>query len=293
MKEMSLFKILTGVFAFLMCLLLVLTPCFGFATVATRVSTSSKNTSFTFTGYDLLLPEGETADDTTMDQLYDSLKMDYETVNAMNTVCLIGKIDVIVMIVVGAVGMVLSALSIFLFSARANKAIAVGFSSASGVLAVLLTVLSIIFVATMNNFVPVSSASLLVVKTSAYVALILMAVVAVAYIVYAVIAKRNGKTSVGGDVRLGVASKIDIEDTTIKLLVAYKKAADEGVVGEMDFVEMKRAALIASNRGDAAYLQKQLYGIEKLTAYKMLFDQGVLTESEFNYKKNHLSGTAM
>ena len=287
MKEMSLFKILTGVFAFLMCLLLVIAPCFTYFGVT--VSGASLNIS----GYDLLNEDVDNAN-SLMYEIINRCSLTTKTYDKLKTSFVISKVDVIVMIVVGAVGMVLSGLSIFIFSHRANNGVAIGFSVSALVLALLLTILSAVFVGTVNKAInDLFSSEPPSFKTSSYVALILMGVLAIAYLVYAIIAKRNGKTSVGGDVRLGVASKIDIEDTTIKLLVAYKKAADEGVVGEMDFVEMKRAALIASNRGDAAYLQKQLYGIEKLTAYKMLFDQGVLTESEFNYKKNHLSGTAM
>ncbi len=283
MKEMSLFKILTGVFAFLMCLLLVIAPCFTYLGVT--VSGASSDMS----GYDLLNENANSP----VHAIIESVSPTTKTSDKLKTLLVISKVDVIIMIVVGAVGMVLSGLSIFFFSHRANKGVAIGFSISALVLALLLTILSAIFVGTLNNAIKGSSSVGVSFSTSSFVALILMGVLAIAYLVYAIIAKRNGKTGVSGDVHLGVASKVDIEDTTIKLLVAYKKAADEGVVGEMDFVEMKRAALIASNRGDVAYLQKQLYGIEKLTAYKMLFDQGVLTESEFNYKKNHLSGTTM
>lgn len=283
MKEMSLFKILTGVFAFLMCLLLVIAPCFTYLGVT--VSGASNDMS----GYDLLNENANSPVHTIIESVSPTTK----TSDKLKTLLVISKVDVIIMIVVGAVGMVLSGLSIFFFSHRANKGVAIGFSISALVLALLLTILSAIFAGTLNKAIKDSSSVGVSFSTSSFVALILMGVLAIAYLVYAIIAKRNGKTGVSGDVHLGVASKVDIEDTTIKLLVAYKKAADEGVVGEMDFVEMKRAALIASNRGDVAYLQKQLYGIEKLTAYKMLFDQGVLTESEFNYKKNHLSGTTM
>ncbi len=283
MKEMSLFKILTGVFAFLMCLLLVIAPCFTYLGVT--VSGASNDMS----GYDLLNENANSP----VHVIIEGVSPTTKTSDKLKTLLVISKVDVIIMIVVGAVGMVLSGLSIFFFSHRANKGVAIGFSISALVLALLLTILSAIFVGTLNNAIKDSSSVGVSFSTSSFVALILMGVLAIAYLVYAIIAKRNGKTGVSGDVHLGVASKVDIEDTTIKLLVAYKKAADEGVVGEMDFVEMKRAALIASNRGDVAYLQKQLYGIEKLTAYKMLFDQGVLTESEFNYKKNHLSGTTM
>ncbi len=280
---MSLFKILTGVFAFLMCLLLVIAPCFTYLGVT--VSGASNDMS----GYDLLNENANSP----VHVIIEGVSPTTKTSDKLKTLLVISKVDVIIMIVVGAVGMVLSGLSIFFFSHRANKGVAIGFSISALVLALLLTILSAIFVGTLNNAIKDSSSVGVSFSTSSFVALILMGVLAIAYLVYAIIAKRNGKTGVSGDVHLGVASKVDIEDTTIKLLVAYKKAADEGVVGEMDFVEMKRAALIASNRGDVAYLQKQLYGIEKLTAYKMLFDQGVLTESEFNYKKNHLSGTTM
>lgn len=280
---MSLFKILTGVFAFLMCLLLVIAPCFTYLGVT--VSGASNDMS----GYDLLNENANSPVHTIIESVSPTTK----TSDKLKTLLVISKVDVIIMIVVGAVGMVLSGLSIFFFSHRANKGVAIGFSISALVLALLLTILSAIFAGTLNKAIKDSSSVGVSFSTSSFVALILMGVLAIAYLVYAIIAKRNGKTGVSGDVHLGVASKVDIEDTTIKLLVAYKKAADEGVVGEMDFVEMKRAALIASNRGDVAYLQKQLYGIEKLTAYKMLFDQGVLTESEFNYKKNHLSGTTM
>lgn len=280
---MSLFKILTGVFAFLMCLLLVIAPCFTYLGVT--VSGASNDMS----GYDLLNENANSPVHTIIEGVSPTTK----TSDKLKTLLVISKVDVIIMIVVGAVGMVLSGLSIFFFSHRANKGVAIGFSISALVLALLLTILSAIFAGTLNKAIKDSSSVGVSFSTSSFVALILMGVLAIAYLVYAIIAKRNGKTGVSGDVHLGVASKVDIEDTTIKLLVAYKKAADEGVVGEMDFVEMKRAALIASNRGDVAYLQKQLYGIEKLTAYKMLFDQGVLTESEFNYKKNHLSGTTM
>lgn len=280
---MSLFKILTGVFAFLMCLLLVIAPCFTYLGVT--VSSASNDMS----GYDLLNENANSPVHTIIEGVSPTTK----TSDKLKTLLVISKVDVIIMIVVGAVGMVLSGLSIFFFSHRANKGVAIGFSISALVLALLLTILSAIFAGTLNKAIKDSSSVGVSFSTSSFVALILMGVLAIAYLVYAIIAKRNGKTGVSGDVHLGVASKVDIEDTTIKLLVAYKKAADEGVVGEMDFVEMKRAALIASNRGDVAYLQKQLYGIEKLTAYKMLFDQGVLTESEFNYKKNHLSGTTM
>lgn len=283
MKEMSLFKILTGVFAFLMCLLLVIAPCFTYLGVT--VSGASNDMS----GYDLLNENANSP----VHVIIESVSPTTKTSDKLKTLLVISKVDVIIMIVVGAVGMVLSGLSIFFFSHRANKGVAIGFSISALVLALLLTILSAIFAGTLNKAIKDSSSVGVSFSTSSFVALILMGVLAIAYLVYAIIAKRNGKTGVSGDVHLGVASKVDIEDTTIKLLVAYKKAADEGVVGEMDFVEMKRAALIASNRGDVAYLQKQLYGIEKLTAYKMLFDQGVLTESEFNYKKNHLSGTTM
>lgn len=283
MKEMSLFKILTGVFAFLMCLLLVIAPCFTYLGVT--VSGASNDMS----GYDLLNENANSP----VHAIIESVSPTTKTSDKLKTLLVISKVDVIIMIVVGAVGMVLSGLSIFFFSHRANKGVAIGFSISALVLALLLTILSAIFAGTLNKAIKGSSSVGVSFSTSSFVALILMGVLAIAYLVYAIIAKRNGKTGVSGDVHLGVASKVDIEDTTIKLLVAYKKAADEGVVGEMDFVEMKRAALIASNRGDVAYLQKQLYGIEKLTAYKMLFDQGVLTESEFNYKKNHLSGTTM
>lgn len=283
MKEMSLFKILTGVFAFLMCLLLVIAPCFTYLGVT--VSGASNDMS----GYDLLNENANSPVHTIIEGVSPTTK----TSDKLKTLLVISKVDVIIMIVVGAVGMVLSGLSIFFFSHRANKGVAIGFSISALVLALLLTILSAIFAGTLNKAIKDSSSVGVSFSTSSFVALILMGVLAIAYLVYAIIAKRNGKTGVSGDVHLGVASKVDIEDTTIKLLVAYKKAADEGVVGEMDFVEMKRSALIASNRGDVAYLQKQLYGIEKLTAYKMLFDQGVLTESEFNYKKNHLSGTTM
>ncbi len=286
MKEMSLFKILTGVFAFLMCLLLVIAPCFTYLGVT--VSGASNDMS----GYDLLNENANSP----VHAIIESVSPTTKTSDKLKTLLVISKVDVIIMIVVGAVGMVLSGLSIFFFSHRANKGVAIGFSISALVLALLLTILSAIFVGTLNKAIKDLSSSFaggVSFSTSSFVALILMGVLAIAYLVYTIIAKRNGKTGVSGDVHLGVASKVDIEDTTIKLLVAYKKAADEGVVGEMDFVEMKRAALIASNRGDVAYLQKQLYGIEKLTAYKMLFDQGVLTESEFNYKKNHLSGTTM
>lgn len=283
MKEMSLFKILTGVFAFLMCLLLVIAPCFTYLGVT--VSGASNDMS----GYDLLNENANSPVHTIIEGVSPTTK----TSDKLKTLLVISKVDVIIMIVVGAVGMVLSGLSIFFFSHRANKGVAIGFSISALVLALLLTILSAIFAGTLNKAIKDSSSVGVSFSTSSFVALILMGVLAIAYLVYAIIAKRNGKTGVSGDVHLGVASKVDIKDTTIKLLVAYKKAADEGVVGEMDFVEMKRAALIASNRGDVAYLQKQLYGIEKLTAYKMLFDQGVLTESEFNYKKNHLSGTTM
>lgn len=290
MKEMSLFKILTGVFAFLMCLLLVIAPCFTYLGVT--VSGASNDMS----GYDLLNENANSP----VHVIIESGSLTTKTSDKLKTLLVISKVDVIIMIVVGAVGMVLSGLSIFFFSHRANKGVAIGFSISALVLALLLTILSAIFAGTLNKAIKDLSSSFegsssvgVSFSTSSFVALILMGVLAIAYLVYAIIAKRNGKTGVSGDVHLGVASKVDIEDTTIKLLVAYKKAADEGVVGEMDFVEMKRAALIASNRGDVAYLQKQLYGIEKLTAYKMLFDQGVLTESEFNYKKNHLSGTTM
>lgn len=288
MKEMSLFKILTGVFAFLMCMLLVITPCFGFLVVTSPATTNKVE----FSGYDLLQPTVE-VDDATLDSLYTSLKIDQSTVDALDAVVLVSKIDVIVMIVVGAVGMILTVFSIFFFSHRTNKAIMLGFSITAAVLAVLLTVMSIVLVVTLNNYLAVITNTVMMIKTSAYGALIIMAVVFMAYLVYAIIAKNNGKTGVGKDVCVRGTADFDVEDATLKLIVAYKLAADEGVIGEIDFVELKRAALIASNRNDVAYLQKQLYSFEKLTAYKQLFEQGVLTESEFNYKKNHLSGNTL
>lgn len=103
MKEMSLFKILTGVFAFLMCLLLVIAPCFTYLGVT--VSGASNDMS----GYDLLNENANSPVHTIIEGVSPTTK----TSDKLKTLLVISKVDVIIMIVVGAVGMVLSGLSIF------------------------------------------------------------------------------------------------------------------------------------------------------------------------------------